>query len=87
MDGVQRALTAEHPLGALALGVLIVGASWLWLRYAEQYSRWLLRAVGARYPAVAERRWYRVFHIYFGAAFLFLAGVGTIIAAAVNLAR
>ncbi len=87
VDLVDRALSEEHPYVALALGIFLVGTSWLWLRYAEPCSRWVMRAVGARYPRMAEGRWYRVVHVYFGAVFLFVAGLGTIVASVINLAR
>lgn len=87
VDPVRRALSEEHPLAALALGVVITGISWLWLRYAEASTGWLMRALGPRYSRMPERRWYRVVHVYFVAALLLFAGLGTIVASAINLAR
>jgi hypothetical protein len=72
-------------MGALVLGITVIGLGILWFRFAEPFSRWMFDVLSVRYPRIAERPLYRRLYVYGGAAFLVLAGLGTLIASAVNL--
>jgi membrane protein YqaA with SNARE-associated domain len=89
--GSGPSLTQEHPLGAIFAGVGILVAAVVWLRLSIPYDRLILRTVFRWMPGRERQeerlnsRWYRYVSVYFGALFLAIVGVVTIVAGIVNM--